>query len=85
MESFAKFEDKGRQRVAGEYDPVWLVCAPPELLARPALARFQAIQSAIQESFRGYGFAVLTTAYVIVLGRKGVIEKEERTRQRRAK
>jgi SAM-dependent methyltransferase len=58
------------------------------LLARQKAARLQTIQSAIEESVRRYAkadsFAIPTAAYVIAVGKKGIMEKEERKRQRKA-
>ncbi len=58
------------------------------LLARQTPARLQAIQFAIQKSVRRYakadGFAIPTAAYVIAVGKKGRMEKEEETMQKAA-
>jgi len=132
MESFAKFEHEGWQRVAGKYDSVWasstrqfilplldaaevsggmlvldVGCGPgyvsaaatargaiprgvrtAGLLARQTPARLQAIQSAIEESVRRYakgdGFAIPKAAYVIAVGKKVRMEKEEERKHRAA-
>ena len=127
MESFAKFEHEGWQRVAGKYDSVWasstrqfilplldaaevsggmsvldVGCGPgyvraaatargvrtAGLPARQTPARLQAIQSAIEESVRRYakgdGFAIPKAAYVIAVGKKVRMEKEEERKQRAA-
>ena len=58
------------------------------LLARQTPARLQAIQSAIEESVRRYakgdGFAIPKAAYVIAMGKKVRMEKEEERKQRAA-
>jgi hypothetical protein len=58
------------------------------LLARQTPARLQAIQSAIEESVRRYakvdGFAIPKAAYVIAVGKKVRMEKEEERKQRAA-
>ena len=55
------------------------------LLARQTPARLQAIQSAIEESVRRYakgdGFAIPKAAYVIAMGKKVRMEKEEGRKQ----
>lgn len=127
MESFAKFEHEGWQRVAGKYDSVWasstwqfilplldaaevsggmsvpdIGCGPgyvsaaatargvrtAGLLSRQTPARLQAIQSAIEESVRRYakggGFAIPKATYVIAVGNKVRMEKEEERKQRAA-
>ena len=127
MESFAKFEPEGWQRVAGKYDSVWASSTRQFILplldaaevsggmsvpdigrgpgyvwaaatarggrtaglpARQTPARLQAIQSAIEESVRRYakgdGFAIPKAAYVIAVGKKVRMEKEEERKQRAA-
>jgi len=58
------------------------------LLARQTPARLQAIQSAIEESVRRYakgdGFAIPKATYVIAVGNKVRMEKEEERKQRAA-
>jgi hypothetical protein len=58
------------------------------LLARQTPARLQAIQSAIEESVRLYakgdGFAIPKATYVIAVGNKVRMEKEEERKQRAA-
>jgi ubiquinone/menaquinone biosynthesis C-methylase UbiE len=58
------------------------------LLARQTAARLQAIQSAIEKWVRRYAknnsFAIPKTAYVIAVGKKGIMEKEKWRRQRKA-
>jgi hypothetical protein len=60
----------------------------PGLLARQTPARLQAIQSAIEASVRRYakgdGLAIPQAAYVIAVGNKVRMEKEEERKQRAA-